>query len=303
VVGGNVIFTPDANFSGAASFSYDIGDTAGITDTASVAIAVAAVNDAPAAPVLSSATVAENAPAGTVVGVLSSSDADGDSASFVLTGNPGGLFRIVGNVLQTTAPLDFENRQSHTVTVEVRDGEGGKTAKSFTIGVTDLDDAVVGGKKGEKLVGTPGADDINGRGGSDRLFGDAGADTLAGGRGRDVLTGGSGEDVFRFLSAKDAGKGGKRDVVTDFEKGIDRIDLSGTDANGRKKGDGSFKFIRKDGAAFKDKAGELIWERIDKKGQKKDFTLIQGDINGDGKADFQIALKGLIKLDQADFLL
>ncbi len=47
LVGGQVVFTPDPNFNGAASFSYTISDGHGGTDTAMVAVDVAAVNDAP----------------------------------------------------------------------------------------------------------------------------------------------------------------------------------------------------------------------------------------------------------------
>ena len=47
--GGNVVFTPDANYNGAASFSYTLSDGRGGTDTATVSLTVGAVNDAPVA--------------------------------------------------------------------------------------------------------------------------------------------------------------------------------------------------------------------------------------------------------------
>jgi hypothetical protein len=34
-----------------------------------------------------------------------------------------------------------------------------------------------------------------------------------------------------------------------------------------------------------------------------DKTIVEGDTDGDGRADFQIALTGLIKLSQGDFVL
>jgi choice-of-anchor C domain-containing protein len=46
--GGNVTFTPEANYNGAASFSYTMKDTAGATSTATVNVTVNPVNDAPA---------------------------------------------------------------------------------------------------------------------------------------------------------------------------------------------------------------------------------------------------------------
>src|SRR4029079_18764573 len=44
---GNVLFTPSSNFSGTASFSYTMQDAAGLTSTATVAVNVAAMADAP----------------------------------------------------------------------------------------------------------------------------------------------------------------------------------------------------------------------------------------------------------------
>ncbi len=38
-------------------------------------------------------------------------------------------------------------------------------------------------------------------------------------------------------------------------------------------------------------------------GTANDKTIIEGDVTGDGRADFQIELKGLIGLTAADFLL
>jgi len=47
--GGNVVFTPAANYNGPASFSYTLSDGRGGTDTATVNLTVGAVNDAPVA--------------------------------------------------------------------------------------------------------------------------------------------------------------------------------------------------------------------------------------------------------------
>ncbi|WP_136635910.1 calcium-binding protein [Pseudooceanicola onchidii] len=79
------------------------------------------------------------------------------------------------------------------------------------------------------LIGTGAADDLVGGGrddliwgnaGDDILTGGAGADIIAGGAGQDVLTGGDGADVFVFSA--DTGM----DRVTDFQLGVDRIDVS-----------------------------------------------------------------------------
>jgi len=83
---------------------------------------------------------------------------------------------------------------------------------------------LTGGPVPDTLTGTPGDDTIFGMGRSDILDGGAGDDRLVDGRGRDTLTGGPGADVFEFIND------GRRDVITDFELGIDRLDF--TDYNG-----------------------------------------------------------------------
>ena len=61
LVGGNPVFTPNANFVGTASFTYTMKDTAGLTSTATVSITVNPVNDAPFG-ADKTATIAEDAP-------------------------------------------------------------------------------------------------------------------------------------------------------------------------------------------------------------------------------------------------
>ena len=94
---------------------------------------------------------------------------------------------------------------------------------------------LVGGSAVDTLVGLAGSDTLGGNGGDDvlsggngddRLSGGSGDDRLTGGAGRDVLSGGAGADRFIF-AAGDSGFGGlNRDIITDFQSGIDRIDLT-----------------------------------------------------------------------------
>ncbi|MEM7210350.1 MAG: LamG-like jellyroll fold domain-containing protein [Pseudomonadota bacterium] len=72
------------------------------------------------------------------------------------------------------------------------------------------------------VTGGAGDDTLSGEGGNDRLQGRDGADLLDGGLGNDILNGGTGSDIFRF----EVGDGA--DLVQDFERGSDVIDLSGT---------------------------------------------------------------------------
>ncbi len=56
-------------------------------------------------------------------------------------------------------------------------------------------------------------------------------------------------------------------------------------------------------AGFHKTAGELRFQMLNPTGAANDKTIVEGDINGDGRADFQIELTGLIGLTKADFLL
>ena len=81
----------------------------------------------------------------------------------------------------------------------------------------------------------------------------------------------------------------------------DVIDLSTIDAKSTIHGNQAFKFIGT--AAFHLKAGELHDFKQNLVGTAHDKTIVEGDVNGDGHADFQIELSGLKALTAGDFLL
>ena len=66
---------------------------------------------------------------------------------------------------------------------------------------------------------------------------------------------------------------------------------------------GRFTFVSKEGADFTDIRGQLIWDKQNNTGTTRDRTVISGDVNGDGRADFSIELTGLINLRASDFVL
>jgi Ca2+-binding RTX toxin-like protein len=158
--------------------------------------------------------------------------------------------------------------------------------------------AINGTSNADRLTGTNGDDIIDGRAGNDTLVGGNGNDVLIGGTGRDTLTGGAGNDVFQFKAVNEMGtRAGARDVITDFIKGQDKIDLSEIDANSRASGNQAFSFVAGDDTLFNKKPGEIAWHT------EKGITVIQGDINGDGRHDFEIQLTGNIQLTEGDFIL
>lgn len=155
---------------------------------------------------------------------------------------------------------------------------------------TSFGDGILGSKADNKLWGMDGKDDVVGFKGNDQLFGGEGEDYLSGGNGKDELTGGDGEDhleggggndLFIFAHVSEMDKGSKADVIEDFDDG-DKIDLSGA---------GSFTYI--DDQNFGNVAGELRFED----------GLLQGDVDGDGNADFEIKVKDVNSLQDSDFVL
>ncbi len=148
------------------------------------------------------------------------------------------------------------------------------------------------------------ANKITGNSAKNTLLGGSGNDTLTGGAGRDTMTGGSGADDFDFNSITETGKtSSTRDVIKDFVRGSDDIDLRDIDANGSAAGNTAFKFLSAKGAAFSGFKGELRWYQINSSNNALDKTIIEGDVNGDKRADFHIELTGLKTLSSGDFIL
>ena len=153
---------------------------------------------------------------------------------------------------------------------------------------------IIGTNGNNTLNGSAGADDIHGLAGNDTLRGNGGNDSLQGDTGRDTLYGGAGDDLFVFRAVNESSRSAP-DIIADWGNGHDRIDLSGIDANTRVSGDQSFTWIGT--AAFSGHAGELHSLRD---GQN---TIVEGTVNADRVADFQIQISGRPALTALDFLL
>ncbi|UPY35439.1 Calx-beta domain-containing protein [Sediminicoccus sp. KRV36] len=141
---------------------------------------------------------------------------------------------------------------------------------------------------GEAIFGQGGNDLLDGAGGDDVLDGGNGNDTLIGGAGKDRLTGGANADTFRFDDVFDA----DGDVITDFTVAQgDKVDLQLMDADSNTLGDEAFAFIG--AGALTGLAGELRF----------DAGILEGDVDGNGIADFQVQITGVASLASTNFWL
>ncbi len=154
----------------------------------------------------------------------------------------------------------------------------------------DVDDLLFGSARGDVICGGVGDDSLNGRRGTDRLAGEDGRDVLAGGTDRDVLSGGGGSDRFVFTSASDS-LTSQSDVITDFQRDRDTLDLRAVDAVLGRVGDQRFLYIGSKG--FTGQEGELRFAG----------GVLQGDQDGDRVADFAIKLSNVSALGASDIVL
>lgn len=156
----------------------------------------------------------------------------------------------------------------------------------------------------DNFIGTQGGDVVDLLGGDDFYNGLGGDDIISGGAGRDILTGGAGQDTFKFGSigetptpnptgdamADHLNAANAADVIKDFEIGSDLIDLSAIDADITAQGDQAFILVEQ---FTRQNAGELriVGPAYDASHEFSNaLTLVQGDVDGDGVADFTIAL-------------
>jgi Ca2+-binding RTX toxin-like protein len=176
------------------------------------------------------------------------------------------------------------------------------TTKNYTVNPSTfisnrpINNVQNGTSSADLISGIASSERLDGKSGDDEIRGNGGADVIIGGSGRDVMYGGTGADVFDFNFISESRVGSLfRDVIMDFERGVDDIDLRTIDASTRVTGDQAFSYIGT--SSFGGVAGQL----------RMTGGVISGDTNGDRVADFEISVRGAIEsintLSSSDFFL
>jgi Ca2+-binding RTX toxin-like protein len=195
----------------------------------------------------------------------------------------------------STPPAALATPVRASAPTPVAEGSPATPADSVRTYGTDEADRLMGSSGNDYLHGNGGSDHIDGGAGRDELRGGSGDDILIGGLGADILHGGDGRDTFTFRHPGESGIGsGARDVIRWFQPGTDKINVSLIDANTAVAGNQVFAFA---GASSSVQPNALTYVHSDKS------TIIQGDVNGDTTADFEIELNALVSLNRSHFTL
>lgn len=164
---GTVTYTPAANFHGTDTFTYTVTDGA-LTGTASVAVAVAPVNDPP---VIGSAAAGLPGDDGVVTGKVVATDIDGDPLTYSGPANSakGGLVTVNYDGTFSYRPTDQARADAaqtpgvdtDTFAVTVTDGRGGTATRTVSVTVAPAEQpgttqGVAGTPVGSLIVGKHG---------------------------------------------------------------------------------------------------------------------------------------------------
>jgi VCBS repeat-containing protein len=139
---GTYSYTPNANYSGTDSFTYQVVDADGGVATATVSLVIGPVNNAPA-PVGTIATQTANDGAGFSLGTAGNfADQDGDALAYTATGLPAGLSidangLITGTLASNASQQGPTNNGIYSVVVTATDANGLSSSQTFTLNASN----------------------------------------------------------------------------------------------------------------------------------------------------------------------
>lgn len=206
---------------------------------------------------------------------------DGGAGADTMLGGTGDDYYVIG--LPTDDVVEMRSEGIDTVLSYVDGYTLGDHVERLEIGYGRV--AGAGNSLGNRIFGNDEDNIISGLGGDD---------TLIGGKGQDLMSLGAGEDEV-WIGAGDSGtSAATRDIITDFTRGDDLLDLSAIDADTTAAGHQAFDFV---GTGAIVDAGDLGFRAYGSK------VIVIGDTDGDGAVDFTIELQGLGVMASTDFIL
>jgi len=141
---GTVFYTPAPDFNGTDSFEYQVVDGTGGSDTATVSIRVAAMNDAPVA-TADEVALLEDADATRLDVLANDTDIDGDGLRIVAAGEEATLGTVFigkrGDAIGYTPNADANGTDTFSYTVT--DSSGETSTATVTVTITPVNDAPV----------------------------------------------------------------------------------------------------------------------------------------------------------------
>ncbi|WP_457150155.1 SdrD B-like domain-containing protein [Mesorhizobium sp. P5_C1] len=200
---GSLSYTADANYNGADSFTYKVGDGTTTSDVATVSINVAAVDD-PGLAAVDSFSTNEATAIGPGFNVFADNgdgiDVDIDNPLSVaavngVAGNVGTEITLASGALLT---LNADGTFDYDPNGVFNDLPGPSSGASNTTATDSFTYTLAGGSIGTVTIAVHGVD-----GDGDNLIGTAGADTLNGGIGADTMHGLAGNDIYTVDNAGD----------------------------------------------------------------------------------------------------
>ena len=177
------------------------------------------------------------------------------------------------------------------------------TSGNNTLKGNNGNDLLYGQNGNDTLYGGNNNDRLYGGSGNDTLRGDAGRDILQGNAGKDTLFGGADADTFVFRKTSDSSaSASSADIIRDFTRGSDKIDLHYIDASTKLSGNNAFTF---DGTKSfgTSKEGDIYYKQFNNAGTSNDYTMVYIDTDNDTGTEMSIKLMGLHALTASDFIL
>ncbi len=221
---------------------------------------------------------------------------DGGASGDQMHGGSGNDVYIVNNVNDAVFEVAGEGYDVVRATVSTTLSSG---VEALEIGGT-ANFRGTGNADANRITGNSGLNLLEGLGGGDNISGGGGADRVIGGTGNDTMTGGTGNDTFVVLqeSVNSSELGGPLEVdrITDLTRAErDILDLSAIDANMDVAGDQAFTLV----TGFSMQAGEMTLAYT----AATNTTTLRLDVDGDGKADYQMRIDGNVTADSSTWML